>query len=164
MNIPLNIDWQQILLHLFNFVILFAILYFLLYNPVKKFMAEREAYYKDMDDKAKAELKNAEEMKSEYAKKIDLAEDEISQMKEKALKDADAAVQLKIEQSQIEADKLIKDAKASIDREHKKMVADAKNEISDIVTNAVEKIVSSANTTEAYDEFLNIVKRGNSNE
>lgn len=36
MNMPLNMDWQQILLHLLNFVILFAILYFLLYEPVKK--------------------------------------------------------------------------------------------------------------------------------
>ena len=41
MNVPLNIDWQQILLHLLNFVILFAILYFLLYDPVKKFMDKR---------------------------------------------------------------------------------------------------------------------------
>ena len=30
MNIPLNIDWQQILLHLMNFVILAGGLYFLL--------------------------------------------------------------------------------------------------------------------------------------
>ena len=43
MNIPLNIDWQQILLHVLNFVILFGGLYFLLYKPVKNFMAKREA-------------------------------------------------------------------------------------------------------------------------
>ena len=164
MNIPLNIDWQQILLHLFNFVILFAILYFLLYNPVMKFTSEREAYYKDMDDKAKAELKNAEDLKCEYEKKLDMAENEISQMKDKVLKNADMAAQMKIEQSQIEANKLIKDAKAAIELEHKKMVADANNEISDIVTNAVEKIVSERNTIEAYDEFLNIIKRGNTDE
>ena len=30
MNLPLNIDLQQVLLHLLNFTILFAILYFLL--------------------------------------------------------------------------------------------------------------------------------------
>ncbi len=49
MNIPLNIDWQQILLHLFNFVILIAGLYILLYKPVKNFMAQREQHYKDVD-------------------------------------------------------------------------------------------------------------------
>ena len=41
---PLNIDWQQILLHALNFVILVGGLYFLLFNPVKKFMAKREEY------------------------------------------------------------------------------------------------------------------------
>jgi hypothetical protein len=33
-GVPLNIDWQQILLHLFNFTILFGILYILLYSTV----------------------------------------------------------------------------------------------------------------------------------
>lgn len=44
MGIPLNVDWQQILLHLFNFIILFGGLWLLLYKPVKDFMAKREAY------------------------------------------------------------------------------------------------------------------------
>ena len=35
MNIPLNIDWQQILLHALNLVLLVAGLYLLLYKPVK---------------------------------------------------------------------------------------------------------------------------------
>ena len=35
-NIPLNVDWQQILLHWMNFVILTGGLYFLLYKPVKQ--------------------------------------------------------------------------------------------------------------------------------
>ena len=46
MGIPLNVDWQQILLHLFNFIILFGGLWLLLYKPVKNFMAKREAYYR----------------------------------------------------------------------------------------------------------------------
>ena len=45
MNIPLNIDWQQILLHLLNFAILAGGLYLLLYKPVKAFMEQRQAYY-----------------------------------------------------------------------------------------------------------------------
>lgn len=52
MGVPLNIDWQQILLHLFNFLILFGGLYLLLYRPVKAFMDKRTAYYADMDAEA----------------------------------------------------------------------------------------------------------------
>ena len=54
---PLNIDWQQILLHLFNFCILAIALYFLLYKPIKKYMAKRDAYY---DEQAKNATNNHE--------------------------------------------------------------------------------------------------------
>ena len=60
MNIPLNIDWQQILLHLFNFTILFGVLYFLLYSPVKNFMQNRQRYFEDLDEQSKSDLKDAE--------------------------------------------------------------------------------------------------------
>ena len=46
--VPLNIDWQQILLHLLNFVILFAGLYLLLYKPIKAFIQKRKAHYEKM--------------------------------------------------------------------------------------------------------------------
>ena len=43
---PLNIDFQQVLLHMLNFVILFGGMYFILYGPVKKFMDARTEEYK----------------------------------------------------------------------------------------------------------------------
>ena len=51
-NIPLNIDWQQILLHLFNFSILVGGLYLLLFKPVKNFMDKRAKHYADMESAA----------------------------------------------------------------------------------------------------------------
>ena len=52
MNIPLNIDWQQILLYLFNFSILVGGLYLLLFKPVKNFMDKRAKHYQDMENAA----------------------------------------------------------------------------------------------------------------
>ena len=60
MSIPLNIDWQQILLHLFNFAILAGGLYLLLYKPVKQFMEQREADYRKAYDAAQAAQAQAE--------------------------------------------------------------------------------------------------------
>jgi len=65
MNIPLNIDWQQILLHFFNFSILVGGLYLLLFKPVKSFMAKREKHYADMESAAVAREKDTEELKAE---------------------------------------------------------------------------------------------------
>ena len=57
---PLNINFQQIFLHLLNFTILFAAMYFLLYKPVKDFMDKRAAYYADLDRQAQDKLEEAE--------------------------------------------------------------------------------------------------------
>ena len=59
MNIPLNVDWQQILLHWMNLAILTGGLYFLLYKPVKQFMEKREAYYRDLEDQAAGKIGRA---------------------------------------------------------------------------------------------------------
>ena len=69
-GVPLNIDWQQILLHLFNFTILFGALYILLYKPVKDFMTHREEHFAEMESKAGQALADAEKNKEENEKKL----------------------------------------------------------------------------------------------
>ena len=86
MNIPLNIDIQQILLHLVNFAILFIILYLVLYKPVKKFMAKREEYYANMDQEAKDKLAAAEATEAEYQKRMEDAEKELAAKRAETLK------------------------------------------------------------------------------
>ncbi len=164
MNIPLNIDWQQILLHLFNFVLLFAILYFLLYKPVKQFMDKRIEYYNKMDGDAKAKLEDAEKAKDAYLQKLASAEEEIAAEKEKSRKELEEVSVLKKKQAEQEAAKIIKDARQCLEREHAQMLRDAQNEISDMVTNAAEKLVINASTSQVYDQFLDTVKRSEADE
>ena len=82
-GVPLNVDWQQILLHLFNFTILFGALYILLYKPVKDFMAGREAHYADMDAKAEQALADAQSSKESYESKLQSFDAEIKAEKAK---------------------------------------------------------------------------------
>ena len=67
---PLNINIQQILLHMFNFVLLFGILYFLLYKPVKDFMEKRKHEYEECDKRAHDDMKDAAALKADYEKKL----------------------------------------------------------------------------------------------
>ena len=139
MGVPLNIDWQQILLHLFNFIILFGILYFFLYKPVKDFMEKREA---------------AEKIKAEYEEKIAGAEEEIFTMKSEAgAKNAEERTRM-IEQAKADAAGIVEAAKKRGEMEHDKIIAEAQKEIADIVTTATEKIILSADVKKSYDEFL----------
>lgn len=164
MNIPLNIDWHQILLHLFNFAILFAILYFLLYKPVKDFMAKREEYYKKMDAEANDNLTASEAAKAEYAKKLETADAEIREEQEKARIAAEKAAAKRIEDARDEAASIIAKAKKEAEREKKKIIAEAQAEISGMVTEATEKLVLESTASDAFDQFLMAVERSDRHE
>ncbi|MBQ8001003.1 MAG: ATP synthase F0 subunit B [Ruminococcus sp.] len=160
---PLNIDWQQILLHLFNFVILFAVLYFLLYKPVKQFMDERTEYYKNLDDEAKANLAESEKVKAEYTERLSQSEAEIAKSKEIARKELAMSIDAQKKQAENEAAKIIADARITAQREREKILKEAQGEIADMVTTATEKIVLGSGA-DAFDQFFAVAQRGESDE
>lgn len=161
---PLNVDWQQILLHLFNFTILFAVLYFLLYKPVKDFMDKRVEYYKSLEEKTQANLSDSEKMKEEYKEKLASAEDEIIAEKEKVRKELEKLNAVKVKRAQKEAAKILADAREASEKEHSKMIREAQNEISDMVIRAAEKLAAKVSTSDVYDQFLDAAKRSEINE
>lgn len=151
---PLNIDFQQILLHLFNFVILFGGLYFILYSPVKKFMEKRQSEYQASEDKTKENLAASEKSKAEYESKVAAFEAEKLEKDKEARKQADAAADKLLKKAQEEAEGIV--AKAKEDGEHEKarIIADAQGDIADIVNEAAQKLAVNAPASEAYDRFL----------
>lgn len=163
-GVPLNIDWQQILLHLLNFVILFAILYFLLYNPVKKFMEKRTEYYKNLDDEAKLNLQKSEELKQEYADKLHSVDDEIEEKRQAAYKSISEKNEISLKQAKSEAEKIVSEAHKKASAECSKLMEKAQNEIADMVAEATEKIVLSSSTMESYEQFLTAVEEEKENE
>lgn len=151
MGIPLNVDWQQILLHLFNFVILAGGLWLLLYKPVKNFMAKREAYYKDMDKSANDKLAAAQEEQEKYSGLIAKAQDEASELKKKAMADANVAAKAHIAEAEQEKNRIIDDAKRAAQAEKNKVLQEANAQIEEMVSAAVDKLLVPAGS--AYDSF-----------
>ena len=146
MNIPLNIDWQQILLHLLNFVILAGGLYLLLYKPVKTFMEKRQQYYQEQDAKAAKTLADAEKTAAEVRQQ---------------LKNADAAMQRQLSDARAQAEQILADAHAAAQREHDKLLSDAQKELKDLAVTATEKLVLQSDG-DAFDQFLDAAERGES--
>ena len=143
MGIPLNVDWQQILLHLFNFIILAGGLWLLLYKPVKNFMAKREAYYKDMDKAATDKLAAAEAEQQKYSGLVEKAQDEAAELKKKA--------KAHIADAQQEKQHIIDDARKAALAEKNKILQEANAQIEDMVSAAVDKLLVPSGS--AYDSF-----------
>ena len=154
MNIPLNIDWQQILLHFFNFSILVGGLYLLLFKPVKSFMAKREKHYADMESAAVAREKDTEELKAEMAKREAAFDTELEEKRAAAAKEAEAFAQQQRDAARVQAGKILSDAKAAAESERQKIVAEANREAVAIAEDAMEKLLAKE-TSRAYDSFVN---------
>lgn len=164
MNIPLNIDWQQILLHLFNFAILAGGLYLLLYKPVKKFMKQREDYYINLDETAKSKLQQAESLKTDYQNRFRNVESEIAESRKKSLAAVDKIRTQKLLEAEENAEKVISEAKQEAERERTRILEQTQKEIADMVTTATEKLLLQTTASEAFDQFLAVAERSEQHE
>ena len=162
MNIPLNIDWQQILLHIFNFTILALGLYLLLYKPVKKFMDSREEYYRNLDLESAAKLREAEAIHAEYSSRLESADEEIAQARAEAARASEAEARAKLEEAKRRSEKIIIEAENTARAEKKKILKGAEEEIAGMIVTAAEKLMLGSNVQdgEIYDRFLDSVKEG----
>ncbi len=158
MGVPLNIDWQQILLHLFNFLILAGGLYLLLYKPVKAFMEKRKNYYAEMDAAAKADKEAAAKEREKYAENLKAAEAEISEMKKKAMQTAKEAANEYLEDAKAKRQEMIQKAKTEAETEKEKVLAKANSEIEAMVSDAIDKMLVSENA-DPLDDFLDRAER-----
>ena len=153
-GVPLNIDWQQILLHLFNFTILFGARYILLYKPVKDFMANREEHFAEMDSKANQALADAEKNKEEYEKKLSDFEEKVRDEKSRMSKEVEAERERRLGEAKSEAEKIVADARTEAEREKSEIIASAQKEITGMVTEATEKLALDQSASDAFDQFL----------
>lgn len=158
MNIPLNIDWQQILLHLFNFVLLAGGLYLLLYRPVKDFMKKREDHYAQMAQEAEKDRQEARQMVQDYKEKLADIDQEIAGRKQAAQKELDQLREQEVAQAKKQAEGILAQAHAATQQEHDAMLAKASQELTGLVVNAAERIALKSQG-DPYEQFLDLVER-----
>ena len=163
MNIPLNIDWQQILLHLLNFVILAGGLYLLLYQPVKKFMAQREEHYRQMAAQAEQTRQEAQQIKEDYQARLQAVEEEIGQRRAQAQREIDQSTQIQMIRAQEQADKILSDAQAAAQRTRTKVLEESQEELKELAMTAAEKLLLQSKG-DPYDQFLDLAERGERHE
>ena len=145
-NIPLNIDWQQILLHLFNFSILVGGLYLLLFKPVKNFMDKRTKHYQDMESAAVEREKATAEMEAAMQQRQAVLDAELDEKRAAAAKEAEAYAQQQRDAAREQAE--------NAENDRKKIVAEANREAVSIAEAAMEKLLAKE-TSHAYDAFVN---------
>ena len=154
MSLPLNIDFQQIVIHIFNLVLLFGGLYLLLYKPIKKFMDSRTEEYKKADEQVSEKLKSAQNAAKLAEQKLAGTQAEISSMKAQAKSEAEIEAEDIISQAKKEKERIIRNAEEAAVREKNRMINEAREELAELAIKAAEKVLmeKSVNTKGGKDD------------
>ena len=160
-SFPLNIDPQQILLHWMNRAILVGGLYFLLYKPVKNFIAKREEHYKELDRRADDRIAQAEQLKAEYGEKLAAADEEIHQARAKAQLAVEQSTQEQLNQARAQAEQIVAQARAQADRIKEQAIHDSQDEIRRMAETAAGRL---ALQKDPFDQFLDLAEGGKEHE
>ena len=109
-------------------------------------------------------MKQAEDLKNEYDKKLHSVDSEIEEKRQLAYKSMSEKTSQSVLIAKKEADQIISDAHKKAEEDRKKLLESAQKEITDMAAKAAEKIVVNASTSDAYDNFLDSVKRSDVDE
>jgi len=154
----LGIDIQQIFLHLLNFGILFGGLYFILYNPVKKFMDKRVEHYAQLENEAQTKLKDAEALKAEREESLSNLKTELTEKRAEAEKEIGKYRDSQTQAAREEAQKIIDNATAAAKREHDRIIEQSSSELTDLAVKAAKKVMDEP-VSESYDRFLDAAEK-----
>lgn len=153
MQLPLNIDWQQILLHALNLVILVGGLYALLFKPVKKFMDQRTENYQKMKADAEDAKTQAEAFKAELNERMKQADAEAQTYRQEAMAKAEKEAAAALDSAKAQAEKIVSAAREKAANEEKQIVQNAQSEIARLSVEATQKLMD-CKLSDVYDQFL----------
>ena len=156
---PLNIDWQQILLHWMNLAILTGGLYVLLYKPVKEFIAKREEHYRQMEGEAADKLAQAEQVRAEYQAKLDGAGEEIRQARAKAQQALQQSTEEQLAQAQEQARQIVAHARAEAEHSRERIMSESRRELKELTARAAKKLAAHPEA-DPFDQFLDLAEGG----
>ena len=154
---PLNIDWQQILLHWMNLAILTGGLYFLLYKPVKGVIAKREEHYRQLDEQAAQKLAEAERVHAEYQAKLDGADEEIHQARAKAQQAIQQSTEDQLAQAKEQARQIVAHAQTEAEQSRERVLRESQRELRKLAAQATKKLAFQA---DPFDQFLDLAEEG----
>lgn len=141
-----------------TFVILLLLLKKLAWKPILSSLDEREKFIRESVERAEAARKEAEEILDENKNKLAVAEGEAQKVIAQGREYAESLKAQIIEESKIEAKRMIDDAATEIERKNVEAFNNLKSEIAGIAVNAAEKIIrDSLDKEKQYkivDEFI----------
>lgn len=137
----IGIDQWTVLFTLVNMILTFLVLKKFLFKPVTKMIQDRQQEIDTMYQQADTAKEQSLAMEAEYRQKLATAQQTGEQIVKEAVTRGQSREEEILRRANREADALRAKAASDIDREKKKAINDAKNEISGMAVAIAEKVV-----------------------
>lgn len=139
----------QVALQFFNTFVCFLILYYLLYKPVKKFMAGRSEQIEDKIKQAERRLHEANDLKNQYELLLKQADDEGKKLLEIKKKEA----KLLLDAAKAEIHEMKKRARVEIELDKVRAQDNMKKEIFDVSWTVINYFLENNIDAKLHDEL-----------
>lgn len=152
-----NLDMQLIMDALQSAIsvyVLFVLLSYLLYNPVRKMLKDRQASIKSNIDTAIADKASAAELKELYEGKLKEVDKEAEQILSEARQKAMKNEARMIDEAKEEAARIIKRAKEEAELEKKRAMDEVKQEMITVASMMAAKVVAASIDTTIQDTLV----------
>ena len=146
-----HIDFKIIFAQIFNFGIVFVVLYIYALKPLNKLMKERSEKIAQGIDDAKSNAEVLKNTKAEYEKIVAKARNEADKIFQEGKKEAEIKKTSILEKTKDEVAIMIENGKKNLENEKIKMVGQATEEISSLSVKIAEKILGNK-INESFDE------------
>ncbi|KUK11104.1 MAG: ATP synthase subunit b [Clostridia bacterium 41_269] len=150
----MHIDLNELIWAIINFLVLLALLYKFLWNPILNTLDKRSEEIKSNLSSAEALKKQAEEMLEEYKKKIADAKSEAQAIINQANKAAEENRNKIISQAHEEAARIIEKAREEIRREKEQALKEVRDEIATLAVMAAGKVLEKSITKEDHEKLV----------
>lgn len=137
-----------------NVMILVAILAFILYKPIIKFMNNRSQTIKNKLDHAKTTLDEADDLKEQYEGKLKDIDKEREEILTQAYKKAMERSEHILKEAREEAESIYTLTMAELEEERESVQEDLKRELIELSILVAGKIIDQSLDEEAHDELI----------
>jgi F-type H+-transporting ATPase subunit b len=153
----ISINIWQILISLFNLIILFLILKKFLFKPVKKMLSSRQEALDNMYLSAEKAIKEADLSKKEWEERLNSASMEADSIINEATKSATLRSDKIIEEEKLRAESIVHQAETEAELELKKAEAGIKQEIVTVSGLLAKKLIKREINTDDHRVLINSV-------
>ena len=154
----LGLSWMTVLFHALNLIILITALYFLLYKPVRKMVADHRAKLDSITEENRRLNAEAAEIKHEYEQKTVQMREELMKSAEESAKNAQVKADETLAAARAQAKTIVENARKEAVAENQRMKNEYQQKVSALAIEMAEKVlereVSADDNRKIIDECL----------